>query len=59
MKQLFFLAVAIVVLSAGSTQAARRQRTATYTQPGQGVFSRMMELERRKNARLREIFLGR
>ncbi|MFO0916983.1 MAG: hypothetical protein U0872_01545 [Planctomycetaceae bacterium] len=59
MKHVLFLAIAIVVLSAGTTHAARRQRTATYGQSGQGVFSRLMELERRKNERLREIFLRR
>ena len=60
MKQLFLIAVAVLVLSTGSTKADRRDRNATYRQSGQGgVFSRMMELERRKNARLREIFLRR
>jgi hypothetical protein len=59
MKQLLLIAVAVLVMSTGSTQAARRDR-AVYRQSGQGgVFSRMMELERRKNERLREIFLRR
>ncbi len=60
MKRLILLAVAALMLSTGSTEAARNRYSSYRSNNGNGgVFSRMMELERRKNARLRQIFLGR
>jgi len=59
MKRMFFVAMALLMLaSTGSAQMGRRYNGGYQPQRG-GVFSRMMELERRKNAWLRETFLGR
>lgn len=59
-------ALALVVLACSDSQAAnRRVRTSApagaYVSSGQadGPFSRLMEMERRKNAALRQMFFGR
>jgi hypothetical protein len=59
MKRLFLIAVALLLFGNGSTEAARN-RYPTYRSANRGgVFSRLMELERRKNERLRQIIFGR
>lgn len=56
-------ALAVVALACTDSQAAnRRVRTtspAVSNVQSTGPFARLMELERRKNAALRSIFLGR
>lgn len=60
MTRLFLLAIAVLMLSTGSTEAARSRSSGYRSNNGNGgVFNRMMELERQKNARLRQIFFGR
>jgi hypothetical protein len=54
MKRLILAAVALLMLtSIGSAQMGRRGNGG-YRAPRGGVFSRMIELERRKNAWIRE-----
>lgn len=60
MKRLLLLAVAVLILSAGSSEAAgNRTRVYRQARTNGGVVSRMIELERRKNAWLRQTFFGR
>ena len=61
MKRVFLIAVALLMLTTGSSNsdAAGRRYRSYRASNGGGLFSRMMELERRKNERLREIFFGR
>lgn len=61
MKHLFLLAVAALMLSlpTGSAQAAGERRIFRPAGNGNGPVQRVMELERRKNAWLRQTFLGR
>ena len=57
-KLLIFAALAVVVMTAAETQAAVR-RVRPQTSAIQGPVNRVMDLERRKNAALRQMFLGR
>jgi hypothetical protein len=50
MRRLVILAVAAIVVAASVTPAQAAGRRAGYYGQRQGVFSRLMELERRKNA---------
>ena len=51
MRRLVILAVAAIVVAASVTPAqAAGRRSGYYGGQRQGVFSRLMELERRKNA---------
>lgn len=60
MKRLLLLAIAVLMMSTGSTEAARNRYSSYRSSNGNGgAFSRLMELERRKNERLRQIFFGR
>ena len=60
MKRLLLLAIVVLMMSAGSTEAARNRYSSNRSfNRNSGIFSRMMELERRKNARLREMFFDR
>jgi hypothetical protein len=70
MKRLVTLAaLAIVVLACDDSQAANRRvrnnqvpavtRNRVSDGQGNGPLGRLMELERRKNAALRQMFLGR
>ncbi len=56
-------AVTILLLACSDTQAANRRvrTTGTYvsSNQGNGPFARLMELERRKNAALRQMFFSR
>lgn len=60
MKKLFLLAVAMLMLTipSGSTEAANGRRGYQNSNTG-GPFSRMMEMERRKNAWIRRNVFGR
>jgi hypothetical protein len=55
MKQLFFLAIALLLLTSGPTYASGRQNRG-YRSSNGGVFSKLVEMERAKNAWLREKF---
>ena len=60
MKRIFLLAVAMLMLTmtSGSTEAANGRRG--YQAPNRNSpFSRMMEMERRKNAWIRRNIFGR
>jgi hypothetical protein len=60
MKRLFLLTVAMLMLTmtSGPTEAANGRRV--YRAPnGNSPFSRMMEMERRKNAWIRRNIFGR
>ena len=57
-KLLILAAVAAVTLTSVETQAAVR-RVRPQTSSVQTPFSRLMELERRKNAYLRQMIFGR
>ena len=51
------IALGAMALTSGEAQAARRQSSNGQTvSRGDGPFSRLMEMERRKNAALREMF---
>ena len=52
MIERYYLAIALLLLTSGPTQAAGRQNRSS----NGGVFSRMIEMERAKNAWLREKF---
>lgn len=62
MKRALCLGLATVALAVfcnvDSAQAARRVRQGSVQTGSQGPFQRLMELERRKNERLRQIFFG-
>jgi hypothetical protein len=59
MKRLCLIAVALVVLSVSTTHAAGNRSAAYRSGNRGGFFSRLMELERRKNERIRQFFFGR
>lgn len=60
MKRIILIAVAALMLTTGSARAAGgRQNRAYRSSSGNGPISRLVELERRKNAWLRQTFLGR
>ena len=52
------VALVVIALTANEAQAARRvfSGNGQTVSRGEGPFSRLMELERRKNAALREMF---
>lgn len=51
--------LAALVLSANHAQAQQRPVRPLMTSTGQGPINRLIELERRKNAALRQMFFGR
>ena len=55
----FFAAFILVVSIMGSAADAAPPRAGIYERPRVGVLTRLIELERRKNAWLRRTFLGR
>ena len=57
-KLLMLAAVAAVLMSGVESQAASRRVRPTVSS-GQTPFSRLMELERRKNAYLKQMIFGR
>lgn len=68
MQQWILGGVAVALLAVSTPcEAARRMNRQVVTQQGSiqqgaqqpGFFARLMEMERRKNERLREIFFGR
>lgn len=59
MKRLFFLAVALLLLWTGSSEAQIGRNRQFRSNNGGGPVSRLIELERRKNAWLRRTFLER
>ncbi len=58
-KLLILAAVAAVTLTSVETQAAGRRVRPQASSSVQTPFSRLMDLERRKNAYLRQMFFGR
>ncbi len=62
MKKFILLAVlAASIMTTGGTAEAGSSRSGTYVsqRSNDNIFSRLMELERRKNAALRRMFFGR
>lgn len=58
-KFVILAALAALVLATGEAQASRRnvvRGNGSTVSRGDGAFGRLMELERRKNAALREMF---
>jgi hypothetical protein len=60
MRKLLVLAMmAVATLTCIDAQASTRRVRTQVSTAGQSPFSRLMELERRKNAALRQMFLSR
>lgn len=60
MRKAAVLAIlAAILLSGNNTQASERRVRPLITTTGQGPINRLIELERRKNAALRQMFFGR
>lgn len=60
MRKFLILAIlATIALTGHEAQAAQRVVRTQVAAAGPGPFARLMELERRKNAALRQMFFGR
>ena len=64
-KLVSLAALAIIVLTCSESQASNRRvrtngyQTSVSSNQGSGPFARLMDMERRKNAALRQMFFGR
>ncbi len=59
MRKLAILAILAAVVLTGVEARASQRRVRTQVSAGQGPVGRLVELERRKNAALRQMFFGR
>ena len=59
MRKIAVLAVLAALVLTGSQANASQRRVRTQLSAGQGPINRLVEFERRKNAALRQAFLGR
>ena len=59
MRKLLILASLAVIVLTGFEVEANQRRVRSQVSAGQGPVGRLVELERRKNAALRQAFFGR